>query len=265
MSTKFKGWYLLRVIYLIVLLIVMSTYLVFRGLFVVLGIGDLFLLQRGFLSVSILLSIFALINYLIARRYDPAQWKRYTLWLLIAMILGTLGDFLLADVLPVLIDTFIIGVLAFALGQVFYLVALRQLSPLLINPSSAATESGRTSSRLNLRNLIIWLGFIIVCVALFMLFLFNPALLELSIGGLIYFLLFASVLAFAITKFFDNYPLLFKASLVLGFALFYISDVILVWNRFNFPLFFASLFISITYLLGQFFVQLTPLLKSDSQ
>ncbi len=265
MSTKLKGWFLLRIIYLIVLLMIMSVYLVFRGLYSILGLGNVLLLQWNFLSVSILLSIFALINYLIAQRYDSDQWKRYTFWLLIAMLFGTLGDFLLAGVLPVPIDTFIFGVLAFALGQVFYLVTLRQLSPILINPSSGARESGEKSSRLNLRNLIIWLVFIIVCAALFMLFMFNPALLELSIGGLIYFLLFASVLAFAVTKLIDDYPILFKLSLILGFALFYISDVILVWNRFNSPLLYASLFISITYLLGQFFVQLTPLLKSDSE
>ena len=91
--------------------------------------------------------------------------------------------------------------------------------------------------------------------------LFNPAILELSIGGLCYFLLFASVLAFALTKFFDNYPLPFKVSLFLGFLLFFISDIVLAWNRFYTPILYGGLIVSVTYLLGQLLVQLTPLLK----
>ncbi|MFW9936000.1 MAG: lysoplasmalogenase [Candidatus Thorarchaeota archaeon] len=261
MRVKMRGWHLIRFVYLIIIVIIMSLYFVFRGLFVVLGMGDLFLLQWTFLSVSILISIFALLNLLLARRYDSESWQRFTLWLLIAMLFGTLGDFLLAGVLPIPMDTFIFGVVAFAVGQVFYLLALRQLSPLLINPHQLMGNK-TASKRLNIRNFGIWLTYVIICAAGFLLFLFNPTMLELSIGGLCYFLLFASVLAFAFTKFFDTFPLPFKISLTLGYVLFFISDLILVWNRFNSPILYASLIITVTYLLGQLLVQLSPLLVS---
>ena len=260
MCAKLEGWSLYRIIYLIILLILMSAYFVFRGLYVILGLGDLFLVQWNFLGVSILLSLFAFINYLFANKFDTDYWKRYSRFLFIAMVFGTLGDFLLAGVLPIAMDLFIFGVLAFAIGQAFYLWALRQLSTLIINPTTSKPTEGN-SPRFNLRNLIIWLVFFIGCAAGYMVGLFNPAILELSIGGLCYFLLFASVLAFALTKFFDNYPLPFKVSLFLGFLLFFISDIVLAWNRFYTPILYGGLIISVTYLIGQLLVQLTPLLK----
>ncbi len=263
MWTNLKGWTLYRIIYLIVLLIVMSVYFIFRALYVLLGMGDLFLVQWTFLGVSILLSIFAFLNYLVARKFDTARWKRYSLFLFVAMVFGTLGDFLLAGVLPIALDLFMFGVVAFAFGQVFYLLALRQLSTLIINPTGSISNNGG-SPRFNRRNLIIWLAYIISCAAGYMLALFNPAIFELSVGGLCYFLLFVSVLAFALTKFFDDYPLPFKVSLFFGFLLFFISDIVLAWNKFYTPILFGSLIISITYLLGQLLVHLTPLLKASS-
>jgi uncharacterized membrane protein YhhN len=179
------------------------------------------------------------------------------------MFFGTLGDFLLAGVLPIPMDTFIFGVVAFALGQVFYLLASRQLSPLLIN--TKLTDPREKTPRRSVRNFIIWLVFIIICAAGFMVFLFNPTLLELSIGGFCYFLIFSSVLAFVFTKLFDNFSVQFKVYLTLGFVLFFISDIILVWNRFNFPLLYANLFISLTYLSGQLLIQLTPLFETSSK
>ena len=95
MCAKLEGWSLYRFVYLIVLLIAMSGYFVFRGLYVILGLGDLILVQWTFLGISILLSLFAFINYLYARKFDTDCWKRYSLFLFIAMVFGTLGDFLL--------------------------------------------------------------------------------------------------------------------------------------------------------------------------
>ena len=108
---------------------------------------------------------------------------------------------------------------------------------------------------------IIWLGYLISCAAGYMLVLFNPSIFELSVGGLCYFLLFVSVIAFALTKFFDDYPLPFKMALFFGFLLFFISDIVLAWNKFYTPILYGGLIISVTYLLGQLLVQLTPLLK----
>jgi hypothetical protein len=45
MCVKLEGWFLYRITYLVVLLIVMSVYFVFRVLYVILGLGDLFLVQ----------------------------------------------------------------------------------------------------------------------------------------------------------------------------------------------------------------------------
>jgi uncharacterized membrane protein YhhN len=181
------------------------------------------------------------------------------------MIFGSLGDFLLGGFVALPIEPLILGTVAFAIGQVFYLLAMRNLSPLLISTNSSSQDTTSKTRTLVVRNFIIWLASIIFGIAIFILTVFNPSELEISIGVLCYGLLFLSVIGFALTKIFDDYPILFRVTLFIGLLLFFISDYVLIINRLTTPILYAGLIITVTYVIGQFLVHLTPLLVGRSK
>lgn len=244
------------------LLIIIIVYFGMRALYEIYALGDHALLQWNFLTVSILIAFLAFFNYIIAIYYEQERWQRYTLLIFIAMIFGSLGDFLLGGFVTFFIDPLILGTVAFAIGQVFYLLAMRNLSPLLIRTNSSSKDVTSKSRTLVVRNFIIWLAFILFGIALFIITVFNPSELEISIGALCYGLLFLSVISFALTKFFDDYPILFPVALFIGLLLFFISDYVLIIKRLTTPILYASLIITVTYIIGQFLIHLTPLLVS---
>lgn len=264
MSSKSRALFFFRKLYLVILLIIIISYFGMRALFEIFALGDHALLQWNFLTVSILITFLAFFNYIIAIYYDQERWQHYTLLLFIAMIFGSLGDFLLGGFITFPIDALILGVVAFAIGQVFYLLAMRDLSPLLIGTDSSEETTSKIRS-LVVRNFIIWLAFLIFGISLFITTVFNPNELEISIGVLCYGLLFLSVIGFALTKFFDDYPLLFRVALFIGFLLFFISDYVLIINRLTTPILYAGLIITVTYVIGQFLIHLTPLLIGKSK
>jgi hypothetical protein len=147
MKNQLKGWNLFRILYLIVLLIIMIIYFSFRALHVVYGMGDLSLLQWNFLAVSLMISLLAFINYLLSHLNNQTKWQRYTLLLLIAMLFGSLSDFFLGGFIPLPLEPLYLGVVAFAIGQIFYLIALRNLSPLVITSKSASPSQPCPSKR----------------------------------------------------------------------------------------------------------------------
>ena len=244
-------------------LIVIIAYFGMRALFEIYALGDHASLQWNFLTVSIGITSLAFFNYIITIYYEQERWQRYTLLLLIAMIFGSLGDFLLGGFVTFPIDALILGTVAFAIGQVFYLLAMRDLSPLLISTNSFSEDTTSKTRTLIVRNFIIWLAFMLFGIALFIT-VFNPSELEISIGALCYGLLFLSVIGFALTKFFDDYPILFRVALFTGLLLFFISDYVLIINRLTTPILYAGLIITVIYIIGQFLIQLTPLLVSKS-
>lgn len=235
-----------------------------RALYEIYALGDLPLLQWNFLTVSVLIAFLAFFNYIISIYYDQEGWQRYTLLLFIAMIFCSFGDFLLGGFVALPIEPLILGTVAFAIGQVFYLLAMRNLSPLLFNQNSSSQDTTSKTRTLLVRNFIIWLAFIIFGIAIFILTVFNPSELEISIGVLCYGLLFLSVIGFALTKFFDDYPILFRGALFIGLLLFFISDYVLIINRLTAPILYAGLIITVTYIIGQFLIHLTPLLVGES-
>ena len=107
--------------------------------------------------------------------------------------------------------------------------------------------------------------FMILGVVLFVFTVFNPSELAISIGALCYGLLFLSVIGFALTKFFDDFPIFFRVSLFTGLLLFFVSDYILIINRLTAPILFAGLIITVTYIIGQLLIHLTPLLTGESK
>ncbi|MFX1301404.1 MAG: lysoplasmalogenase family protein [Promethearchaeota archaeon] len=265
MSNKSRALLFFRKLYLIMLIIIIVAYFGMRALYEIHGLGDLALLQLNFLTVSICIMFLAFFNYIISIYYEQERWQQYSLLLFIAMIFGSIGDFLLGGFVPLPIEPLILGTVAYATGQVFYLLAMRTLSPLLISASSSIQDFTSKNRILVVRNFIIWLGFIIFGIALFILTVFNPSELEISIGALCYGLLFLSVIGFALTKFFDDYPILFHIVLFIGLLLFFISDYVLIINRLTTPILYAGFIITVTYIIGQSLIHITPLLVGKSK
>ncbi|TFG31123.1 hypothetical protein EU527_13185 [Candidatus Thorarchaeota archaeon] len=211
-----------------------------------------------FLSTSALLVMFSAVT-MIYCQINPEDtgigpWRRYSLLLFFAMILGFVGDLAMPGVLLFPTDiTLINGILYFGIGHVFYLYALRDRSPLFIDRDR--------SHGIRTNNLIVWVISIIVIIILFQLTVYNPAEQIMSFGALGYGILLITALAFAMTKWFDDYPIFFKLAIILGFLLFFISDWAIAYKSFQDSTFLAgTAFVGVTYSLGQLLIQSSTLL-----
>ncbi|MHA1964560.1 MAG: lysoplasmalogenase family protein [Candidatus Thorarchaeota archaeon] len=207
-----------------------------------------------FLSGSGLIVVLALLNYL--DKSGDASWSRFTLLMFIAMFVCFIADLLMAGVFYIIPgESLINGVLFFMMGHVFYILALRNRSPLLLRSESP---------KLITRNLIIWIVGIAVVFLLVFFTLYNPAEMIISIGFFVYGIFLISSLVFSITKWFDDFPQFFSLSLVLGFLLFLISDYILGYRILMDGGFLSGIeAVGITYLLGQMTIHLSPLLVKE--
>jgi hypothetical protein len=218
-------------------------------------------IQGVFLLTSLLLVLFSLVNFITLRYFGDERnsiWSIYAGLLLLAMIFGSLGDFAMPGffIFP-LTDTFINGIIYFGIGHAFYLLALRKSSPLLFEVN---TERRSIKSR----NLILWLVSIFIVILLFLVTVYNPSDMVISIGAFGYGILLITVLAFAITKWFDDFPLYFKVVLVVGFLLFFISDWALGVNQIRDSAFMSgTAFIGFTYAVGQLLIQSSTILGNE--
>ena len=235
----------------------MIWYFINRIFYEVYAIGDLLLIRYHFLICSSLIVILAAINYLGAKSSNLPWLPRFMLFLFIAMIFGFLGDFLLGNFLNIPIEPLLLGVPAFFVGHIFYLLALRTQSPLLFKSPEASPQGSSTLIR---RNLLVLIGFNIIGLILFFTTIYNPSQLILGMGFLVYGLFFLSVLAFAFTKLLGKRVPEARQEFFfyLGLLLFFASDYILGINRFTLPILFASLIIHGFYLPGQLFIHLSP-------
>ena len=214
--------------------------------------------QPLFLSSSIAIVLLALVNYVALHKEGNSEWKTYALLFFLAMVCGAIGDFLMAGIIYITPVPLINGILLFGIGHVFYLMGLRNRSPLLLQKKD---NGGR---KLIARNLIIWIICVAVVLVIFYFTVFSPAMLELSIGALGYGILLVTVLAFSITKWADKFSLPFRIALVLGFFLFLFSDWLIAYHEFIDPTFLSGAYVGITYAIGQLLIQLTPFLGSRS-
>jgi hypothetical protein len=209
-----------------------------------------------FLLSSILLSLLAVVNYVDMRRGDDNGWRAYALLLMIAMICGTIGDFLMAGLIYITLEPLINGILLFGIGHIFYLLGLKNRSPLLLKKLD---QGGR---KIITRNLVVWIVCVFTILILFYLTIFNLSMLELSIGALVYGILLVSVLAFSITKWKDSFSYSFKVAIIIGFLLFLFSDWLLAYHHFTDSLFLSGPYVGITYIFGQLLIQLSAFLGS---
>jgi hypothetical protein len=236
----------LGIVRIIIILIVLATIImvqIFTGLYSPNWI---------FLFGSSMIVFLALVNFLEGK--DDEKWSRFLLLMFIAMLVCSLADLLMAGVFAILpVDSLINGVLFFLLGHVIYILALRNISPLLFRSESP---------RLITRNLLIWIVGIAIVFILFFFTLFNPTDMVISIGLFGYGIFLSSSLLFSITKHFDDFPQLFSLCLIIGFLLFFVSDYILGLSILQGISFSGVEAVGVTYLLGQLIIHLSPMFKS---
>ncbi|TFH06542.1 MAG: hypothetical protein E4H14_10655 [Candidatus Thorarchaeota archaeon] len=204
-----------------------------------------------FLSSSAMIVILALINYIDLK---SGNWGKFSLLMLIAMICGFIGDLLMAGVFYITPITILNGVILFGIGHVVYLLGLRERSPLLLNSQETA------AGRLIIRNLLTWIVCIVLVLLLFFFTVFNPTMLELSIGLLVYGILLVTVLGFALTKWFDEFPITFRLMIVFGFFMFIFSDWLIGVHEMSDPTFLSGPWVGITYIFAQLPIQLAAFL-----
>jgi len=206
------------------------------------------------LATSAMIVILAFVNFMDNRATE--KWSRFGLLMFIAMLICFVGDLLMASVFHITPDPLINGVLMFALGHVVYLLALKDRSPLLLRSESP---------RLIMRNVIIWIVSIVIFVVLFVLTLYNPAEMVISMGLFGYGILLTTVLAFSLSKWFDRYPKLFVICLFIGFLLFFISDYIIGYRTLTDPTFLSGTeAVGVTYICGQLLIHISSLFGSEA-
>ncbi|MFW9957445.1 MAG: lysoplasmalogenase family protein [Candidatus Odinarchaeota archaeon] len=208
------------------------------------------------LSSSIAIAILAFVNFIDLYQEKNKEWKTYALLLLLAMLCGTFGDFLMAGIIYITPERLINGILLFGIGHVFYLLGLRNRSPLLIQ------KRENNGNQIISRNLVVWILSVIVILVIFYLTVFNPTMLEMSIGALGYGIILVTVLAFSITKWLDRLTLSYRLAIILGFLLFLFSDWLLAYQYFTDSTFLSGPYVWITYAFGQLSIQLTTYLGS---
>ncbi len=209
-----------------------------------------------FLMSSAAIVVLSVTNYVALRE---STWSRFALLMSIGMVLGFVGDLLMAGIFYITPIEILNGVMLFGLGHAVYLLGLRDRSPLLLKP-----ESGN-GGRLIVRNLLIWVVSTAAVLVLFFLTVYNPSMMELSVGMLGYGILLVTVLAFALTKWFDDYSLGFRLLICVGFAFFLFSDWLIGYHEMTNPSFLSGPWVGITYIFAQLSIHLAVLLISKNE
>ena len=206
------------------------------------------------LAASALIVILAFVNFMDKRAIE--KWSRFTLLMFIAMLICFAGDLLMASVIYLTPDPLINGILMFSLGHVVYLLALKDRSPLLLESEFP---------RLITRNVIIWIASIVIVIVLFVLTLYNPAEMVISMGMFGYGILLTTVLAFSVSKWLDDYPKLFVICLFAGFLLFFISDYIIGYRTLTDPTFLTGTeAVGVTYIGGQLLIHISTVFGCET-
>jgi hypothetical protein len=241
MSSKYLAT-TLDYIRLLVILIILSLLVIF------VITGDA---RPWFLSSSGVIVVLALINYIDLK---SGSWGKFALLMFFAMVAGFIGDLLMNGIFYITPVAIINGVLFFSIGHIFYLVSLRERSPLLLKPKNS--EGGRLITK----NLIIWIICILSVILLIFFTAFNPADMILSVGFFGYGILLVSVFAFSLTKWFEEYPIGFRLLLVLGFFMFIFSDWLIGVHEMTDPSFLSGPWVGITYIFAQLPIHLSVFL-----
>jgi hypothetical protein len=204
-----------------------------------------------FLSSSGVIVILALVNYIDSK---SGSWEKFALLMLIAMICGFIGDLLMNGIFYITPTAIINGVMGFSIGHIFYILALKERSPLLLKPRDS--EGGRLITR----NFLIWIVCILGVILLIYFTAFDPLNMVLSTGFIGYGFLLVTVFSFALSKLFDDFPVGFRLLIVIGFFMFIFSDWLIGVHEMTDPNFLSGPWVGITYIFAQLPIHLSVFL-----
>ncbi len=249
----------LRIIVIAILLAVVGLYSVN---YIIYGGADPLYIR---LSSSILV-VLAALNLLSTRFRQDSRWMVYSLFFAVAMLFGSIGDFMMAGLIYLTPDAFVNSVIFFGIGNVFYILGLRTISPLLVRQPEIEI-SALERPRLNpiLGNLILLFLVVVVTAGAYLLTVVNPFDPFLGLAALSCAVLLASAVAFAWSKFLDELPLLFKLVIAIGFALFLFSSWVVGVRTLTSSDFLDSFIVGITYVIGLLLIHLSPAVVAEPE
>ncbi|MFX1534720.1 MAG: lysoplasmalogenase, partial [Promethearchaeota archaeon] len=158
----------------------------------------------------------------------------------ITMITCSLADLLIAI-------EFILGMLTFVVAQILYIIAYSGI--IHLNPKTVFTGNKKSLA------LVSTIGWIVISTLIYIILIFSPEdILTLFVIPYVIVLTLMVIITFFGLGYI-NRSLNFRLGLCGGAIFFLISDTILAFNRFNTPIYGASMLIGPTYLLAVFMLQ----------
>jgi hypothetical protein len=190
----------------------------------------------------------------------------YSLFFAVAMLFGSIGDFMMAGLVYLTPDPFINGVIFFGIGNLFYILGLGRISSLLTRrPEIEISAPARPGLRIMPRNLILLLIVVAVTAAAYLLTTINPFDPFLGLAALSCAVLLASAVAFAWGKSFEEFPLPFKLVIALGFPIFLYSNWVAGVRAIASSDFLDSFIVGLTYVIGLLLIHLSPIFASSPE
>ncbi|MCW4052512.1 MAG: lysoplasmalogenase family protein [Candidatus Bathyarchaeota archaeon] len=251
---------IVSIIRIIVIVILLAIVGVFSVTYILYGGADQLYIRLS----STLLVVLAALNLLSARFRQDYKWMAYSLLFAVAMLFGSIGDFMMAELLYLTPDAFINAVIFFGIGNLFYILGLGVISPLLTQrPTIEISAPDRPGLQLIPRNLILFLLVAAATAAVYIFTAVNPLDPFLGLAALSCAFLLASAVAFAWSKFFEEFPLLFKLVIALGFPIFLFSSWVMGVRSLASSDFLDSFIVGITYVIGLLLIHLSPALAAD--
>jgi uncharacterized membrane protein YhhN len=205
-------------------------------LFVLAGLGNLLgqILPHVLLSeVSKVLLMPLLAIYFFLKK--PASIQKEAIWIGLALLFCWGGDILLIFVSQNELF-FMLGLLSFLIGHIFYIVVYRQ----------AKEQKHKTA-------ILYYKPHWITPFLIYSLGLYNflwPHLGSMQIPVLVYTIVLMLMGIFSLNRY-DLTPILSFRMVLVGACLFIISDSMIALNRFGFPFDYAGFWIMLTYILAQ--------------
>ncbi|MHA2209937.1 MAG: lysoplasmalogenase family protein [Candidatus Thorarchaeota archaeon] len=250
---------LLRIIVIVILLAIVGIFSVTYFLF---GGAD----QLYIRLASSILVVLAALNLISARFRQDGRWMAYSLFFAMAMLFGSIGDFMMAGLISLTPDAFINGVIFFGIGNAFYILGLRTISPLILKrPEIEISAPERPGLKLILGNLILLLLVVTGTAVAYVFTTVNPYDPFLGLAALSCAVLLASAVAFAWGKFVEEFPLPFKLVIALGFPIFLFSSWVAGVRSIASSDFLDSFIVGLTYVVGLLLIHLSPAVAAEPE
>jgi uncharacterized membrane protein len=132
---------------------------------------------------------------------------------------------------------------------------------------SQAGDSREESAKPSL--LVVNLIILILCVSavavLYFFTAFDPTGSVVSVGVFLCAMILASAVAFALSKSFETFPILFKVVLIIGFLLIMYSSWVMAVIEIASSDFLSPFVVGIAFILGQFLIHISPIVGTKAK